>query len=59
MSRVHQQRGVALLVVLILLVMMSAPAAKISQQFCRDLQKTHYQVSQQQLRWAMQAQEKW
>lgn len=59
MSRVHQQRGVALLVVLILLVMMSAPAAKISQQFCRNLQKTHYQVSQQQLRWAMQAQEKW
>lgn len=58
MSRVHQQRGVALLVVLILLVMMSALAAKISQQFCRDLQKTHYQVSQQQLRWAMQAQEK-
>lgn len=58
MSRVHQQRGVALLVVLILLVMMSALAAKISQQFCRNLQKTHYQVSQQQLRWAMQAQEK-
>jgi type II secretory pathway component PulK len=49
---------VALLVVLILLVMMSALAAKISQQFCRNLQKTHYQVSQQQLRWAMQAQEK-
>jgi general secretion pathway protein K len=45
-------------VVLILLVMMSALAAKISQQFCRNLQKTHYQVSQQQLRWAMQAQEK-
>ena len=44
--------------VLILLVMMSALAAKISQQFCRNLQKTHYQVSQQQLRWAMQAQEK-
>lgn len=58
MSRVHQQRGVALLVVLILLVMMSALAAKISQQLCRNLQKTHYQVSQQQLRWAMQAQEK-
>ncbi|KAG6337396.1 hypothetical protein ID866_1666 [Astraeus odoratus] len=38
--------------------MMSALAAKISQQFCRNLQKTHYQVSQQQLRWAMQAQEK-
>ena len=37
--------------------MMSALAAKISQQFCRNLQKTHYQVSQQQLRWAMQAQE--
>ena len=55
---VRKQRGVALLVVLILLVMMSALAAKISQQFCRNLQKTHYQVSQQQLRWAMQAQEK-
>lgn len=58
MTRIRQQRGVALLVVLILLVMMSALAAKISQQFCRNLQKTHYQVSQQQLRWAMQAQEK-
>lgn len=58
MSRIRQQKGVALLVVLILLVMMSALAAKISQQFCRNLQKTHYQVSQQQLRWAMQAQEK-
>ncbi|MGK3224813.1 type II secretion system minor pseudopilin GspK [Enterobacter soli] len=58
MSRVNKQRGVALLVVLILLVMMSALAAKISQQFCRNLQKTHYQVSQQQLRWAMLAQEK-
>lgn len=59
MSRVplRQQRGVALLVVLILLVMMSALAAKISQQFCRNLQKTHYQVSQQQLRWAIQRQE--
>lgn len=57
MSRQVKQRGVALLVVLILLVMMSALAAKISQQFCRNLQKTHYQVSQQQLRWAMQAQE--
>ena len=55
---VRKQRGVALLVVLILLVMMSALAAKISQQFCRNLQKTRYQVSQQQLRWAMQAQEK-
>jgi general secretion pathway protein K len=54
----RKQRGVALLVVLILLVMMSALAAKISQQFCRNLQKTHYQVSQQQLRWAMLAQEK-
>jgi len=53
----RQQRGVALLVVLILLVMMSALAAKISQQFCRNLQKTHYQVSQQQLRWAIQRQE--
>lgn len=58
MSRIHKQKGVALLVVLILLVMMSALAAKISQQFCRNLQKTHYQVSQQQLRWAMLAQEK-
>lgn len=58
MSALRKQRGVALLVVLILLVMMSALAAKISQQFCRNLQKTHYQVSQQQLRWAMQAQEK-
>ncbi|HDR2161914.1 TPA: type II secretion system minor pseudopilin GspK [Enterobacter cancerogenus] len=58
MSRTDKQKGVALLVVLILLVMMSALAAKISQQFCRNLQKTHYQVSQQQLRWAMQAQEK-
>ncbi|HDX4051085.1 TPA: type II secretion system minor pseudopilin GspK [Enterobacter soli] len=58
MSRGNKQRGVALLVVLILLVMMSALAAKISQQFCRNLQKTHYQVSQQQLRWAMLAQEK-
>ncbi|POU74804.1 general secretion pathway protein GspK [Leclercia sp. LSNIH6] len=52
-----QQRGVALLVVLILLVMMSALAARISQQFSRNLQKTHYQVSQQQLRWAIQRQE--
>ena len=58
MKRIRQQQGVALLVVLILLVMMSALAAKISQQFCRNLQKTHYQVSQQQLRWAMQTQEK-
>ncbi|WP_336212575.1 type II secretion system minor pseudopilin GspK [Enterobacter sp. P82] len=58
MSVLRKQKGVALLVVLILLVMMSALAAKISQQFCRNLQKTHYQVSQQQLRWAMQAQEK-
>ncbi|MDH1317287.1 type II secretion system minor pseudopilin GspK [Enterobacter bugandensis] len=58
MSALGKQKGVALLVVLILLVMMSALAAKISQQFCRNLQKTHYQVSQQQLRWAMQAQEK-
>ncbi len=57
MNQPAKQRGVALLVVLILLVMMSALAAKISQQFCRNLQKTHYQVSQQQLRWAMQAQE--
>lgn len=57
MNRIRQQKGVALLVVLILLVMMSALAAKISQQFCRNLQKTHYQISQQ-LRWAMQAQEK-
>lgn len=52
----QKQRGVALLVVLILLVMMSALAAKIGQQFCRNLQKTRYQVSQQQLRWAMQGQ---
>ncbi|HGU9817386.1 TPA: type II secretion system minor pseudopilin GspK [Enterobacter chuandaensis] len=58
MSALRKQKGVALLVVLILLVMMSALAAKISQQFCRNLQKTHYQVSQQQLRWAMLAQEK-
>lgn len=58
MSTLRKQKGVALLVVLILLVMMSALAAKISQQFCRNLQKTHYQVSQQQLRWAVQAQEK-
>ncbi|HDV8498612.1 TPA: type II secretion system minor pseudopilin GspK [Enterobacter bugandensis] len=58
MSALRKQKGVALLVALILLVMMSALAAKISQQFCRNLQKTHYQVSQQQLRWAMQAQEK-
>ncbi|MCK7451473.1 type II secretion system minor pseudopilin GspK [Enterobacter chengduensis] len=58
MRALRKQKGVALLVVLILLVMMSALAAKISQQFCRNLQKTHYQVSQQQLRWAMQAQEK-
>lgn len=54
---VRKQRGVALLVVLILLVMMSALAAKISQQFCRNLQKTRYQVSQQ-LRWAIQSQQK-
>lgn len=53
MSTARKQRGVALLVVLILLVMMSALAAKISQQFCRNLQKTRYQVSQQQLRWAI------
>lgn len=58
MSALRKQKGVALLVVLILLVMMSALAAKISQQFCRNLQKTHHQVSQQQLRWTMQAQEK-
>ncbi|HBU8849618.1 type II secretion system minor pseudopilin GspK [Citrobacter sp. Cs237] len=55
--KTDKQRGVALLVVLILLVMMSALAAKISQQFCRNLQKTRYQVSQQQLRWAMQRQD--
>jgi len=54
----RKQRGVALLVVLILLVMMSALAAKISQQFCRNLQKTRYQVSQQQLRWSIQSQQK-
>ena len=58
MNRIAKQKGVALLVVLILLVMMSALAAKISQQFCRNLQKTHYQVGQQQIRWAIQAQEK-
>lgn len=52
----RKQRGVALLVVLILLVLMSALAAKISQQFCRNLQKTRYQTSQQQLRWAIQSQ---
>ncbi|MEB6379134.1 type II secretion system minor pseudopilin GspK [Leclercia adecarboxylata] len=57
MKRAGKQQGVALLVVLILLVMMSALAARISQQFCRNLQKTHYQVSQQQLRWAMLRQE--
>ncbi|HAT3922080.1 TPA: type II secretion system minor pseudopilin GspK [Citrobacter amalonaticus] len=57
MNTIRKQKGVALLVVLILLVMMSALAAKISQQFCRNLQKTHYQVSQQQLRWAILAQE--
>lgn len=39
MSRTDKQKGVALLVVLILLVMMSALAARISQQFCRNLQK--------------------
>lgn len=54
---VRNQRGVALLVVLILLVLMSALAAKISQQFCRHLQKTHYQVSQQTLRWAISRQQ--
>ncbi|ADO49177.1 type II secretion system minor pseudopilin GspK [[Enterobacter] lignolyticus] len=53
-----RQRGVALLVVLILLVMMSVLAGRISQQFCRSLQKTRYQLSQQQLRWGIQAQEK-
>jgi general secretion pathway protein K len=52
----RKQRGVALLVVLILLVMMSVLAARISQQFCRSIQKTRYQASQQQLYWAMQAQ---
>jgi len=56
-NTLKQQRGVALLVVLILLVLMSALASKISQQFSRNLQKTHYQVSQQQLRWAIQRQE--
>ena len=39
MKRIRQQQGVALLVVLILLVMMSALAAKISQQFCRICRK--------------------
>ncbi len=52
----QKQRGVALLVVLILLVMMSVLASRISQQFCRNVQKIHYQTSQQQLRWAIQAQ---
>lgn len=56
--KIKQQRGVALLVVLILLVMMSVLAGRISQQFCRNLQKTRYQMSQQQLFWAMRAQEK-
>lgn len=56
-SPLRKQRGVALLVVLILLVMMTALAAKISQQFCRNLQKTRYQIDQQQLRWAMQSQD--
>ncbi|MBZ0059309.1 MULTISPECIES: type II secretion system minor pseudopilin GspK [unclassified Leclercia] len=56
-NTLKKQRGVALLVVLILLVLMSALASKISQQFSRNLQKTHYQVSQQQLRWAIQRQE--
>lgn len=42
MKALRKQKGVALLVVLILLVMMSALAARISQQFCRNLQKTHY-----------------
>lgn len=54
----ENQRGVALLVVLILLVMMSVLAGRISQQFCRSMQKTRYQTSYQQLRWAIQAQQK-
>lgn len=57
-KKARKERGVALLVVLILLVMMSALAAKISQQFCRHLQKTHYQVSQQTLKWAIARQQK-
>ncbi|MCS2158435.1 type II secretion system minor pseudopilin GspK [Scandinavium sp. H11S7] len=51
-----KQRGVALLVVLILLVLMSVLAVRISQQFSRNLQKVRYQTSQQQLRWAIHAQ---
>ncbi|GGD33580.1 MULTISPECIES: type II secretion system minor pseudopilin GspK [Franconibacter] len=49
----RRQRGVALLVVLILLVLMSVMAAKISQQFSGNLQRIQYQLSQQQLRWAI------
>lgn len=52
-SREHRQRGVALLVVLILLVLMSVMAARISQQFTGNLQRIQYQLSQQKLRWAM------
>ncbi|MBK5145239.1 type II secretion system minor pseudopilin GspK [Budviciaceae bacterium BWR-B9] len=46
-----RQRGVALLVVLILLVLMSVLAARISQQFTRNLQKIQFQLGQQTLRW--------
>lgn len=49
----RRQRGVALLMVLILLVLMSVMAAKISQQFSGNLQRIQYQLSQQQLRWAI------
>ncbi|WP_313081116.1 type II secretion system minor pseudopilin GspK [Atlantibacter sp.] len=52
-SREHRQRGVALLVVLILLVLMSVMAARISQQFTGNLQRIQYQLSQQKLRWAI------
>ena len=48
----RRERGVALLVVLILLVLMSVMAAKISQQFSGNLQRIQYQIAQQQLRWA-------
>lgn len=49
----RRQRGVALLVVLILLVLMSVMAARISQQFTGNLQRIQYQMSQQKLRWAI------
>lgn len=52
-TREQRQRGVALLVVLILLVLMSVMAARISQQFTGNLQRIQYQISQQKLRWAI------